>query len=121
MKPLLATLARGEGRERRDGSAESYNFKQAPFNKARHGCGIAIVGREGTFQGELVTPKADFVARYAGDLRVGLNDTEPRNNEGYVTFGGSTHAPHSGGVAPLDEPGGQEQPVRRSRILTELL
>lgn len=74
-------------------AGRSYNFKQPPFNDARHACGIALVGQEGRMHATLVAPEARFVAQYSGRLKVGLNDTDPKNNSGHVTFAASARAP----------------------------
>ncbi len=72
--------------------ARRYNFKQAPFADARHACAIALVGA-GSVWGVVVGRERTFSAPFAGELRVGLNDTDPGNNQGTVTFAASTRAP----------------------------
>jgi hypothetical protein len=74
-------------------AARRYNFKQEPFVNAPHATGIALAGRNDMFLGVVVAPCATFMSPYAGDLRVGINDTEPRNNEGWIAFEGYTRAP----------------------------
>jgi hypothetical protein len=76
-----------------DGSARGYNFEQEPFASAPHASGIALVGRTDAFVGALVAPCITFTSPYAGELRVGINDNEPGNNEGSITFEGFARAP----------------------------
>jgi hypothetical protein len=76
-----------------DDSARRYNFKQEPFVNAPHASGIALAGQNELFVGVLVAPCVTFTSLYAGDLRVGINDTEPANNEGEIAFEGYTRAP----------------------------
>ena len=75
------------------GSARSYNFKQEPFASAPHATGIALAGQDDLFVGALVAPCVTFTSLYAGDLRVGINDTDPKNNEGWISFEGFARAP----------------------------
>jgi hypothetical protein len=74
-------------------TARRYNFKQAPFVNAPHATGIALAGKNDLFVGALVAPCVTFTSLYAGDLRVGINDTEPANNDGVIAFEGYTRAP----------------------------
>ncbi|MDI1444190.1 C2 domain-containing protein [Polyangium sp. 6x1] len=62
------------------------NFENEPFRSAPHGAGIAVVGGGDARMGAIVAPCARFVARTPGLVWVGLNDAEPRNNEGNATF-----------------------------------
>ena len=73
--------------------ARRYNFKQEPFVNAPHGAGIALAGQDDLFVGVLVAPCVTFTSLYAGDLRVGINDTDPGNNEGTIAFEGYSRAP----------------------------
>jgi hypothetical protein len=73
--------------------ARSYNFEQEPFHSAPHACGIATVGTREHLDPELVLRSTTFVARVPGPLRFGLNDNDPENNKGIVTFQGLTRAP----------------------------
>jgi hypothetical protein len=73
--------------------ARRYNFRQEPFASAPHGAGIALAGEDDVFVGALVAPCVDFTSLYAGVLRVGINDTEPLNNEGRIAFEGYLRAP----------------------------
>jgi hypothetical protein len=73
--------------------ARKYNFKQEPFVNAPHATGIALAGQKDVFVGALVAPCVTFTSLYAGELRVGLNDTEPKNNEGWISFEGFSRAP----------------------------
>jgi len=75
------------------GDARRYNFKQAPFASAPHGSGIALAGKDDLFVGVLVAPCVTFTSLYAGDLRVGINDSEPKNNAGTIAFEGFARAP----------------------------
>jgi hypothetical protein len=77
------------------GSARSYNFEQEPFRSAPHACGIALAGENGAVQGALVAPSVTFESAYAGPLRVGINDSDPSNNKGWISFIGITRAPTS--------------------------
>jgi hypothetical protein len=74
-------------------AARRYNFKQEPFVNAPHAAGIALAGQDDLFVGVLVAPCVTFTSVYAGDLRVGINDTEPKNNDGGIAFEGFTRAP----------------------------
>jgi hypothetical protein len=74
-------------------AARRYNFKQEPFLNAPHAAGIALAGQKDSFVGVLVAPCVTFTSLYAGDLRVGINDTDPKNNEGWIAFEGYTRAP----------------------------
>jgi hypothetical protein len=73
--------------------ARRYNFKQEPFVNAPHATGIALAGQKDVFVGALVAPCVTFTSLYAGELRVGINDTEPKNNEGFIAFEGFARAP----------------------------
>lgn len=75
------------------GEARSYNFEQEPFKSSPHACGIASVGRNGKLEGVAVATTAAFVVAYAGPLKVGVNDTEPGNNNGWISFEGTARAP----------------------------
>ena len=75
-----------------DGDAKRYNFKQEPFRDARHACAIALIG-DTSVRGVVVGRELTFVSPSAGALRVGLNDTDPGNNHGTLTFALSTRAP----------------------------
>ncbi|HEX6272827.1 MAG TPA: hypothetical protein VFZ53_07305 [Polyangiaceae bacterium] len=76
-----------------DGSARRYNFEQEPFASAPHAAGIALAGKTDVFVGALVAPCITFTSPYAGQLRVGINDNEPGNNDGWITFEGFARAP----------------------------
>jgi hypothetical protein len=75
------------------GSARSYNFEQEPFASAPHAVGIALAGQDDLFVGAVVAPCVTFTSLYAGELRVGINDREPENNEGEIAFEGFVRAP----------------------------
>lgn len=75
------------------GAARSYNFEPEPFRSAPHACGIALAGENGTVQGALVAPSVTFESTFAGPLRVGINDSDPSNNKGWISFRGVTRAP----------------------------
>ncbi|MRG96140.1 C2 domain-containing protein [Polyangium spumosum] len=66
--------------------AHDPNFDNEPFRSAPHGAGIAAVGGGDARMGAIVAPCARLVARTPGLVWVGLNDAEPRNNEGSATF-----------------------------------
>jgi hypothetical protein len=74
-------------------AARRYNFKQEPFVNAPHAAGIALAGQNDVFVGALVAPCVTFTSMYAGALRVGINDTDPKNNEGWIAFEGYARAP----------------------------
>jgi hypothetical protein len=74
------------------GEAKRYNFKQEPFRDAPHACAIALVGKQAV-RGVVVGSERTFSAASSGQLRVGLNDTDPGNNRGTLTFAVSTRAP----------------------------
>jgi hypothetical protein len=74
------------------GDAKRYNFRQEPFRDAPHACAVALIGT-GSVRGVLVKTGKTFTAPSAGELRVGLNDTDPGNNHGTLTFAVSTRAP----------------------------
>lgn len=74
-------------------AARRYNFQQEPFASAPHAAGIALAGENDLFVGALVAPCVTFTSHYAGVLRVGINDTEPENNEGRIAFEGYLRAP----------------------------
>jgi hypothetical protein len=76
-----------------DGAARRYNFEQEPFASAPHAAGIALAGKTDVFVGALVAPCITFASPYAGQLRVGINDAEPANNDGWITFEGFARAP----------------------------
>jgi hypothetical protein len=46
-----------------------------------------MVGQKDARIGAVVAPCSRFVARTGGPLLVGVNDTDPGNNEGHVRFG----------------------------------
>lgn len=62
------------------------NFDNEPFRSAPHGAGIATIGGGDARMGAIIAPCARFVARVPGLVWVGLNDGDPRNNEGSATF-----------------------------------
>jgi hypothetical protein len=73
------------------GEARSYNL--GPFKTEPHACAIALIGQRPTLDGVAVGASKDFVAQHAGPLRIGLNDSEPENNSGYVHYEVSLRAP----------------------------
>ena len=74
-------------------AARRYNFPQEPFASAPHATGIALAGKDERFVGGLVAPCLTFTSLYAGTLRVGVNDSDPANNEGRIAFEGYSRAP----------------------------
>jgi hypothetical protein len=75
------------------GDLRSYNFEIEPFRSAPHGSGLALVGSGDARVGQVVAPCARFVSRASGPLVIGINDTEPGNNEGSVQFTVQVRAP----------------------------
>jgi hypothetical protein len=73
--------------------AHGYNLKREPFQSAPHACAVATIDHLDKLHGELVRPERTFLARVAGPLRLGVNDNDPANNHGAVSFEGSTRAP----------------------------
>jgi hypothetical protein len=73
------------------GDARSYNLK--PFKREPHACGIALIGTGTTVDGIAVGREKQFVVEHAGPIRVGLNDSEPGNNEGSVLYEVALRAP----------------------------
>jgi hypothetical protein len=73
--------------------ARSYNFSDAPFGDAPHACGIALIGATESVEGVVVGTGRIFPAVLSGTLRVGVNDTDPANNSGWLSFVGSSRAP----------------------------
>jgi hypothetical protein len=63
-----------------------YNFENEPFRSAPHGSAIAVAGRPGAKQGVIVAPCASSTAKVSGPLLVGVNDTDPANNSGELSF-----------------------------------
>lgn len=76
-----------------DGEARSYNFENEPFQSAPHGSGLAMVGMGDAKMGQSVAPCTRFVSRVSGPLMVGINDTDPTNNEGSAQFAIQTALP----------------------------
>ncbi len=74
------------------GGPRGYNFSNEPFHSAPHGCGMALIGAGSAHQGMIVAPCGSAIAP-TGALRVGINDTEPRNNEGAARFDVRVRAP----------------------------
>lgn len=68
------------------GGPRQYNFENEPFRSAPHGSAITIVGNGDAKMGVVIAPCASFVAKASGPLVLGVNDTEPGNNEGHVQF-----------------------------------
>jgi len=77
-------------------AAKGFNFKQPPFDAAPHACAIALIGKDREFEGVVIRTERRFVVAHGGPLRLGLNDTDPDNNEGWFSFGGSARAPTVG-------------------------
>jgi hypothetical protein len=66
--------------------ARGYNFDNEPFKSAPHGGGLAIIGTGDGKTGHNVAPCARFISRGSGPLILGLNDSEPKNNQGTAQF-----------------------------------
>jgi transposase len=74
------------------GGPKTYNFPYEPLKSANHGCGFALVGhrrREAT----IVASCGSFLSAESGPVVVGVNDTDPSNNIGEVTFTVERRAP----------------------------
>jgi hypothetical protein len=69
------------------GGPEGYNFAIEPFHSAPHGSVIAVLGNGDARVGVVLGPCARFISNVSGPLVLGVNDTEPGNNEGQITFG----------------------------------
>jgi hypothetical protein len=52
-----------------------------------------MVGKADAKIGMVVAPCARFMSRVAGPLVVGINDSEPENNQGSAQFGVRVRAP----------------------------
>ncbi|MDI1484764.1 hypothetical protein [Polyangium sp. y55x31] len=76
-----------------NGVARGYNFDNEPFRSAPHGSGLAMVGSADAKTGHSVAPCTRFVSRASGPLVLGINDTEPGNNEGSAQFAVHVRAP----------------------------
>jgi hypothetical protein len=74
------------------GGPTEYNFAVPPLITARHGCAFMAIGnrRRGA---SLVTPSGRFLSATTGPLIGGINDQDPGNNAGSVTFRYSMRAP----------------------------
>jgi hypothetical protein len=70
-----------------------YNFKQEPFAKAPHACAIALIGERNSVEGFVVGASATRMVHVGGQLRAGVNDIEPENNVGVLSFEGDVRAP----------------------------
>jgi hypothetical protein len=77
----------------RDADPQRFNFKQPPFATAPHACAIALIGDANSIEGAVVGTSSSFMALVAGPLRVGVNDVDPANNIGSLSFEGETRAP----------------------------
>jgi hypothetical protein len=73
------------------GDARSYNLR--PFKDEPHGCTIALIGTGETIHGVAVGSGKQFVAEHGGAIRLGLNDSDPGNNQGSVLYEISLRAP----------------------------
>lgn len=68
------------------GALRQYNFANEPFRSAPHGSGLALIGPAGSRQGLIVAPCVAAVARVAGPIVLGVNDSDPENNRGELVF-----------------------------------
>jgi hypothetical protein len=68
------------------GGPRQYNLPIEPFRAAAHGSGLILVGQRQTMQGASVAPCGSMMALYGGELRVGINDRDARNNTGMLQF-----------------------------------
>ena len=69
-----------------NGNGQTFNFNMDPFKSAPHGSGLAMVGVGDAKTGAIVASCARFVSRSSGPLIVGINDSDPTNNEGNAQF-----------------------------------
>jgi hypothetical protein len=76
-----------------NGDAQGYNLSQQPFASAPHACGIAMVKSGERVEGVVVGISQQFTSRYAGRLSLGVNDQDPANNTGSLSFEGTARAP----------------------------
>jgi hypothetical protein len=74
------------------GGPKTYNFSYEPLKSANHGCGFALVGHQRR-EAALVATCGTFLSTQSGPLVVGVNDTDPSNNTGDVTFKVERRAP----------------------------
>jgi hypothetical protein len=74
------------------GGPKEYNFPYEPLKSASHGCGFALVGHQQR-ETTLVAACGSFLSVETGPVVVGVNDTDPSNNTGDVTFTVERRAP----------------------------
>jgi hypothetical protein len=68
------------------GSPLKFNLKGAPFERAAHGAGIALVGKHRMLERLMVAPCGVVLTRYAGPIAVGVNDLEGKGAAGDAKF-----------------------------------
>jgi hypothetical protein len=69
-----------------DTGPSDYNLEAKEFRSAPHGSAIVIVRRGGLAQGNVVGSCTRFVTTGGGNVLLGVNDEEPRNNKGEIGF-----------------------------------
>jgi hypothetical protein len=67
-------------------SPVGFNFSNEPFQLSPHAAAIALVGNGDSRAGMVVAQCVRFVSTVGGPLVLGINDAEPRNNQGQLTF-----------------------------------
>jgi hypothetical protein len=74
------------------GGPKGYNFGYEPLRSAAHACAFFLVG-EKRREATLVTPCGSTLTSVAGPLVVGVNDNDPSNNDGALSFAIERRAP----------------------------
>jgi hypothetical protein len=74
------------------GGPKGYNFTEEPLKSAAHGSAFALVGERKRFA-QVATPCGAFLSPIGGSLTVGIDDSEPANNSGAVTYAIERRAP----------------------------
>jgi hypothetical protein len=64
-----------------------FNFAIEPFQLSPHAAAIALVGHGDSRAGMVVGQCVRFVSTVGGPVVMGLNDAEPRDNQGQLSFG----------------------------------
>lgn len=57
-----------------------------PFNSARYGAAIALIGHSRMTTALIAAPCGQVVARSGGEIAVGINDRDPADNDGKIRF-----------------------------------
>ena len=74
------------------GGLTGYNFSEEPLKSAPHGSAFVLVGDSKRFA-QLTAPCGAFLSPVGGTLTVGINDADPSNNSGSVSFTVERRAP----------------------------